>query len=182
MWHAETQTEQTRSVKDVRFQRESQMREPVKAYLMDRGFFPAVEFCLHGCGITDIVAGSYCDRKGRQIPILREVVAVELKMTDFAEVLRQARRNKKHCDWSFIAMPSERIGKMREATKEAIRSAGIGLLSVGDEVREVIIPERGSGLSENRNQVKTLWRRVSIKMSDAKMCVCGNRDGTGGKK
>jgi len=136
------------------------MREPVKAYLMDRGFFPAVEFCLHGCGITDIVAGSYCVREGRRIPRLWEVVAVELKLTDFAEVLRQARRNKKHCDWSFIAMPSERIGKMQQATKGAIRLAGIGLLSVEDEVREVIAPERGSGLAEDRNQVKTLWRRV----------------------
>lgn len=136
------------------------MRDPVNAYLLDRGFFPAVEFCLHGCGITDIVAGSYLAREGRNVPKLWEVVAVELKLDDFAGVLRQAKTNKHHCDWSFIAMPAERIAKMKTATRDAIRLAGIGLLSVGDEVIEVMAPERGPGLAEHRNQVKTLWRRV----------------------
>jgi hypothetical protein len=144
----------------TRFKRESEMREPVKAFLMERGFFPAVEFCLHGCGITDIVAGSYAAREGRKIPKLWEVVAVELKLTTFSEVLRQAKRNKHHCDWSFIAMPDDRIAKMRPMTHYALRSEGIGLLSVGDSVVEVLAPERGSGLAQDRNQVKTLWRRV----------------------
>lgn len=142
------------------FKRESDMREPVKAYLVERGFFPAVEFCLHGCGITDIVAGSYAAREGRKIPKLFEVVAVELKLTAFAEVLRQAKRNRRHCDWSYIAMPDYRIAKMRTSTFNQIESQGIGLLSVGEAVVELLEPQRGSGLAEDRNQVKTLWRRV----------------------
>jgi hypothetical protein len=144
----------------TRFAKESMMREPVKAYLMARGFFPAVEFWLHGCGPSDIVAGSYAKREGRKIPKLWEVVAVELKLSDFATVLMQAKRNRNLCDWSYIAFPAGRIEKMRETTKQAMRDAGVGLLSVGEQVVEVITPQRGGGLPEGRNQVKTLWRRV----------------------
>lgn len=147
-------------VVSTRFRKESDMREPVKAWLMDRDFLPAVEFWLHGCGITDIVAGSYAKREGRRIPKLWEVVAVELKLNDFAGVLRQAKTNRHHCDWSYVAMPVERIEKMRESTKAQLREAGIGLLSVGQAVKEVLLPKQGFGLSEDRNQVKTLWRRV----------------------
>ena len=154
-------TDERMVVMDIaRFTKESLMREPVKAYLIERGFFPAVEFWLHGCGPSDIVAGSYAKREGRKIPKLWEVVAVELKLSDFATVLMQAKRNKHLCDWSYIAFPVERIEKMRDATKQAIRDAGVGLLSVGDEVVEVITPQKGGGLPGGRNQVKTLWRRV----------------------
>jgi len=148
------------SIVSTRFAKEFDMREPVKAYLMDRGFLPAVEFWLHGCGPTDIVAGSYAKREGRKIPKLWEVVAIELKLSDFGGVLRQAKRNRNHCDWSYIAMPSERVDRLRDSSRQQIRLAGVGLLSVGEDIREVIAPERGRGLSEGRNQVKTLWRRV----------------------
>jgi hypothetical protein len=150
----------SKATSSLRFRREFEMREPVKSYLLCRGFFPAVEFCLHGCGITDIVAGAYSPRQGRMVPKLLEVVAVELKLSDAAGALRQAKTNRHHCDWSFVAMPAERIEKMRKQTVESFASAGVGLLSVGDDVREILPPSQGSGLAPGRNQVKTLWRRV----------------------
>lgn len=143
-----------------RFPKERDMREPVTRYLIERGFLPAVEFWLHGCGQADIVAGLYAKREGRKIPTLLEVVAIELKLSDFAGVLKQAARNKDCCDWSYIAMPSERIAKMRAATKIAIISEGIGLLSVDEEVRECITPARGPGLKA-ASRIRNLWRRVS---------------------
>lgn len=140
--------------------RESDMRESVKQYLLLRGFVPVVEFWLHNSGITDIVAGAYAPRVGRRIPELQEVVAVELKLNDVAGVIRQAKLNRHLSDWSFAAMPEPRIRKMRDDTLNKFGEHGIGLLSVGDVVREEIAPTRGSGLPSHRSEVKQLWRRV----------------------
>jgi len=148
------------SVVSTQFGRESDMREPVKAWLVDRGYLPCVEFWLTNAGITDIVAGAYGPRVGRRIPTLEEVVAVELKLTDVAGVISQARANRHLCDWSYAAMPVERVDKMRAGTLDKFASEGIGLLAVGDEIVERIAPIQGNGLPEGRREVKQLWRRV----------------------
>lgn len=142
----------------VRFERD--MREPVKSWLMERGYLPAIEFWLTNAGCADIVAGAYAARVGRRIPKLEEVVAVELKLRDVAGVLVQAKRNRYLCDWSYAAMPQERVEKMRLSTLGKFSKAGIGLLSVGNEIKETISPARGDGLPDGRSQVNQLWRRV----------------------
>lgn len=151
----------------IRFAREFDMREPVKSYLLSMGFFPAVEFWLHGYGPSDIVAASYLERVGRKVPELFEVVAVELKLEDFAGVLKQAKRNWQLSDWSYIAMPIERVQRMRKATRDLVVASGVGLLAVGDAVTEVTAPQRGPGLPAGRNQIKTLWRRVRQQVIDS---------------
>ena len=144
----------------TRFCRESEMREPVTGWLIDRGYLPCVEFWLTNAGITDIVAGSYDPRIGRRIPTLRKVVAIELKLTDVAGVIAQAQINRRLCDWSYAAMPVERVEKMRKDTLYKFRNAGVGLLAVGDEIIERIEPIQGCGMPEGRREAKQLWRRV----------------------
>lgn len=144
----------------TRFRKESDMREPVKAWLMDRGYLPAVEFWLTNAGITDIVAGAYAARVGRKIPTLQQVVAVELKLSDVAGVISQATMNRHRCDWSYAAMPIERVEKMRNRTLDKFAEVGVGLLAVGNEIVERIVPRQGNGLPIERREVKQLWRRV----------------------
>lgn len=143
------------------FRKERDMRDPVKLYLQSRHFVPVVEFCLHGAGITDVVAGIYAPRVGRRVPELLEVAAVELKLTDVGGVLKQAIRNRLCCDWSYIAMPSHRIEKMRQSTRDVIRESGVGVLSVDVHgVKEVICPARGGCFPRDCTRARTLWRRV----------------------
>jgi len=144
----------------TRFPREAAMRAPVQSWLLDRDFLPAVEFWLHWGGITDIVAGLYAPRKGRRIPTLLEVAAVELKLHDVAGVIKQATHNRYVCDWSYAAMPVERVMKMRPGTLDKFAECGVGLLAVGDTITDVVPPRRGDGLPSDRSQVKQLWRRV----------------------
>ena len=142
------------------FKKEFEMREPVKNWLIEREFYPAVEFWLHNAGITDIVAGFYGKRNGRKIPDLIETTSIELKLNDVAGVLRQAIQNKHKCDWSYAAFPNSRIEKMRQQTIDQFMVAGVGLLSVGFDVVEVVCPSQGPGLPSESREAKQLWRRV----------------------
>lgn len=141
--------------------REFDLRQPICEYLLERDYFPAVEFWLHNA-ITDIVAGSYELRVGRSIPRLRRTVAVELKLERVGEVLEQAKANASRCDWSYAAMPTRRIERMRASTFERFKQLGVGLLQVGEDgtTREVIRPVHQGSLSNDSREAKQLWRRV----------------------
>lgn len=69
------------------------------------------------------------------------VIAVELKLHRVSEVIEQARRNRSIADQSYAGLPEDiacRIAEGRQAIK--FRSAGVGLLSVGRDGCEVLIP------------------------------------------
>ncbi len=133
------------------FRREIDMRQPVCDWLRSRGFLPAVEFFLWHT--ADIVAGRYGERPAaRRKPPLLQTVAVELKIRDVAGVIGQAGSNADLTDQSFCAMPAARCAKMRPGTAERFRVAGVGLLSVGDEIREIIEPSVGLGTTRMRKE------------------------------
>lgn len=69
-----------------------------------------------------------------------EVCAVELKLSDWRGVLRQARRNFRFADASYAAMPAERIGA---AVVDAASQWGVGLLAVGPSSVTVVLPSAG---------------------------------------
>ncbi len=139
----------------VEFALEKELREPVVAWLKSRGYLVAVEFQIWH--MADLVAGRYDVRIGRKAPRLLETAAVELKLHDVAGVLSQARENRSQVDWSYCAMPVGRVEKMKMVTLEMFRYQGVGLLSVGDEIREVVGPARGDGA---KGRVESnLWRR-----------------------
>jgi len=143
--------------------REFDLRTPVCSYLLAREYFPAVEFWLHNGGCCDIVAGKYADRVGRSVPNLLRVVAVELKLEKVGEALGQAKRNAPHCDWSYVAMPSDRVRKLKCSTRLRFRKEGIGLIEVHEdlsEVVEVIAPKHQATFGYRDKNRKKLWRRV----------------------
>jgi len=119
---------------------EKEMRPTVVKWLEDQGLYVAHEVSVSG-GWCDLVGVLWADRVGRRIPPIMLIMAVELKITDVAGVLYQARGNLENCDFSYAAMPAERCEKMRPATLRMFTDAGIGLLSVNSGVRTVIPPK-----------------------------------------
>ena len=131
------------------FRYERDMRQPVIDWLSMNGYVTAVEFWLVNHP-ADLVAGEYGARPAsRRVPPLLSVVAVELKLSDVAGVIRQAEMNWHACDFSLCAMPSERIRKMQRSTITKFSAAGVGLLSVGESITDMMLivsPSQGKGI------------------------------------
>ncbi len=141
------------------FRFEKDMRPIVLQWLRRSGYLTG-EFELYLCGGNiDIAAARYGPRPGkRRKPPLIEMVAVELKLHDFAGVLLQAKANRAGCHLSYMAMPQQRCEMMREQTKQKARDAGVGLLSVNDAVSVLIEPVRGG--EPHARTVAALWRHL----------------------
>ena len=135
--------------------RERQMRPQVCTWLSGQGFIPVFEVHLACFGASDIVAGKFAEG------LLTDIIAVELKLDDIAEVLRQATNNRYVVPWSYAAMPDATCERMRQATLQRFEEQGIGLLSVGERVRVFVPPKRFSEADEVRlaKLGKRLWRR-----------------------
>ena len=132
------------------------MRPAVDAWLRERGCVPVHETHLrHRC---DVIGVQFANRVGRSIPDVVLAVAVELKLTDVAGVIRQAGENLHYVHESYAAMPAERCDVMRPATLQKFADWGVGLLAVSPEEVQVLI-RSGRGSWQNRLQQK-LWRRV----------------------
>jgi len=139
--------------------RESDMLPAVNAWLAARGCYVTHESMTVGYTMhCDVVGVRFGARIGRAIPPLSLVVIVELKLTDVAGVIRQAKENLSVAHESYAAMPRARCRKMLAATEQKFRRAGVGLLSVdGQEVTVRI--ESGKGYQGDRFR-KKLWRRT----------------------
>ena len=143
------------------FDCEFDMRFPVKQWLASQSYSVMVEFVL-----IDIVAVQYGERRGRAIPPIRELIAVELKLHDVAGVIRQASSNLHLADKSYAAMPEQRIEAMRSDTIRKFIDAGIGLLSVGESVQVIIESRKGYGAIRDksmRSRARTIWRRINFR-------------------
>ncbi len=141
----------------TRFACESEMRQPVVDWLSELGFLAAVEF--HIWHMADIVAGKFGPRPSPgRVPPLMECISVELKLNNIAGVIDQAKDNRSQTTWAYCAMPTEACKKMIPKSFDKFRSAGVGLVSVGDVVREIIKPKPGRRPAPHLE--KNLWRRV----------------------
>ena len=144
---------------------ERAMRPQVCKWLTDKGFIPVFEIHLANFGATDIVAGSFADEE--KTPSLLDMIAVELKLTDIAGVLRQAGNNRHIVPLSYAAMPEAVCRRMKKKTLARFWLDGIGLLSVGDTVTEIVEPKRFDEKPDHlrpdgwrwKNLGKRLWRR-----------------------
>lgn len=141
---------------------EFDMREPVKKWLLSMGYLSAVEFWLHSCGPTDIVAGKYFSREGRSIPKLDKTIAVELKVSNIGEAISQALSSVSMCNCAYIAMPKSVIDCWTLRSWDKVRGTGLGLVSLGDNFSAKILvpPREGKGINPRSARVAQLWRRV----------------------
>lgn len=116
---------------------EKAMRPAVYHWLRERCDCVCIERYIKQA--VDMVGFSFGPRDGRLIPDVSKVVAVELKLRDFAGVIRQAKINLRTCHESWAAMPFHVVAKMRPATVAKFVTSGVGLLSVdGDAVKVVV--------------------------------------------
>lgn len=136
----------------------------------ERDMRPTVDAWLEAQGLTafhegmwahyyDVCGVRFAERAGRRIPPVLDVVAVELKLTDIAGVMRQGLRNLNYAKRSYAAMPRERCERMTPRTIERFAAACIGLLAVDGKEIAVRIPALGVGRI-NPHAIRTLWRRM----------------------
>ena len=114
-----------------------------------------------GHGQCDVVGVHWGERIGRPIPLMKRVVCVELKLSDVAGVLSQAKRNRFRIGESYAALPQSRVDKMRSKTIDGFAAAGVGLLSVTDSVvRCLVMPEVNLDAFIHYDKMRSkLWRR-----------------------
>lgn len=69
--------------------------------------------------------------------ILPEIVTIEIKVANWQRAIEQAARNRIFAHLSFVALP-EKVSQ-RISTEPALRTLGIGLISVADDGSAVIV-------------------------------------------
>ena len=107
--------------------REFDLRIPVANWLILRGLSPICEVqSLRNCDMIGV---------GFEAKILSSLVAVELKLSDIAGVLRQCGLHGDIVNETWAAMPPQSL-----RTIERFKAAGFGLLSVIGHDVSVIVP------------------------------------------
>jgi hypothetical protein len=144
----------------------------VERWLRMRGCQVVVREALRSFNcLCDVVGARFGAREGKAIPPAT-LIAVELKLTRIAEVIRQAAANRYAADESYVAMLWEACRRMRPATLDKFRAAGVGLLSVEGERIVTEIPAERLRLTEEfsdamrRKYEKGLWRRLRTNRDD----------------
>lgn len=126
--------------------KEFDLRIPVANWMLQRGLIPILEmYSLNSC---DLVGFEF---HGRSI---KRMVAVELKLKNVAEVIRQCQRHLSKATEVWAALPPFNWHNL-----DVERLHGVGLLEVRDaKVTELIRPV----INEERNLkrwMNTAWRR-----------------------
>lgn len=139
---------------------ERDMRPAVDAWLEARGMGVTHEKTMYHA--VDVIGVLFAPRTSRRIPAVEKIVAVELKLTDVAGVIRQAVANRICSNESYAAMPGPRVKKMQGRTRDKFRKAGVGLLSVdGGKVWCVIDSgPRNTTIDAGDWRVRTLHKRL----------------------
>jgi len=111
---------------------ESSLTAPAMAWLTSRGAGSILgEVCNIGNCLADLVAW-FADG---------DMVAVELKVSDWRRALAQAARNRWHVDYSWVGMAEEYVAPAAR-NLPAFEEAGVGLVAVGTESARVILEAR----------------------------------------
>jgi len=129
----------------------------VAKWLYSLGYYPVLEAML--CNYCDIIGCKWAEQIGRRVPTLLEATAVELKITDIAGVIAQAKSNSYHVTTSYAAMPRIVCSKMRRTTLKKFSGAGIGLLAVDTEQNHltVVVPSTHNPKSIEDLIARRLW-------------------------
>lgn len=154
--------------------KEFDLRKPVIEFFERKGYICLVECYLCG-GFCDIVALKYFERVGRKIPDIKFLLAVELKISNIASVVRQAEKNIYRSNASFIAIPKERFMKLRESSLNRIKNLGLGVITIdGNSVKVKVLPKASKPKLTKRLK-KKLWSRVKYGTRRSKKYMKGHR-------
>ncbi len=124
----------------------------VEEYLRARGWKVLREVKVRG-RVADIVAIKNDDMA---------IVEVKGSAGDIHNGIEQALHQKRAVNFSYLAIPKERI---TNDLKNTCKNLGIGLILLDNSVKEVIKPVRSKALSSVRRQILGIKPKVQIKMS-----------------
>lgn len=82
--------------------------------------------------------GHYCRLNG-WMPLQRQIIAVELKLSRADEALWQADLHKSVTPESYVALPLERARRLSSGTTRKFKQTGVGLLGVASSGCELIV-------------------------------------------
>lgn len=146
----------------ARIKTEKEMRPIVEQWLKAHGYLVLHE-TLMGAGYCDLYGVIFYERRTRAIPNVYNAIAIELKINNVADVIRQATKNRYFSELSYAAMPDWRCEKMTVKSRNNFRRNQIGLLSVNEfEVKEIIDPIPWNWLDERMDIkfLRKIWRRT----------------------
>jgi hypothetical protein len=119
---------------------------------------------LYAGGFVRRERGGYQKANG-WMPLHKRLVAVELKLCRFNEVLNQARNNREFASESYIALPLDAARLALDSNKrEQLREAGVGMLGVTRRTCGILMAPADSLSAANSVLqvycVERFWRRV----------------------
>ena len=137
---------------------EGALRAPVINWMISRCMEPVFEAVAN----IDMLGVRWLPRTGRSVPDIEYVDAVELKLEELSGVLRQAVNNCYRAHRSWCAMPHARIARMKDASIQKFRDAGVGLLSCARYGCTPVVDARTNyDYTPSPRTRRILWRRRS---------------------
>ena len=118
-------------------------------------------------GFIECARGGQLQKLSGWLPLQKQLVAVELKLSRIEEALRQAKSNLGFADESYVAVPSEVANRVegKEIRSSQFREAGVGLISVSEKWCRVRIPAQKNHPWKNEAiqvyAVEKFWRTRS---------------------
>lgn len=135
---------------------ERELKKPVADMLKSIGMKVAYE-CFLG-GYCDVIGYKFSERTCRRIPPLDRVLAVELKLHNATEAIRQVKIYRHWASEVVIAMPLWRISRMRSDTLQKFRDEQIGLWAVDGVNASVVIHSVRIENERIQEKRRSLWR------------------------
>ena len=85
-------------------------------------------------------------------PRLKDVVAVEAKLSDYKRVMRQAMVGLFISDFVYISLPFGYASTVLDKHEDELKELGIGILGVNGKALEMLSPSRSAYVDFNRKQ------------------------------
>ena len=154
---------------------EKQLRPITQAWLQGRGYYVAHEVML--CGFCDMIGCRWEPRVGRKIPIMAEIMCVELKIKDIVGVLRQCKENQTVADYSYAAMPWSFCNSMRPQSLMKFADIGVGLMGVDVYCGiRIFIEAAKNQINHHPDVCRRLWN-FKLRSTRNKALKGGSEDG-----
>lgn len=126
--------------------------------------------------------GGCLSRAGGRRPLVRRIVAVELKLRKVSEVLRQAAENRAFADESFVALPAELAARLRrDGRLGEFRALGVGVLAVSRRGCSVVLAAGRAGHPRSEEVrahcAEQFWRDEVARQRQLSMCCTATCSG-----
>lgn len=108
-----------------RFYQESELIKPVSDYFKKNGYIVRYEIRIGFCR-ADIVAFKN-----------DEIIAIELKLSDWKKAMAQAKNYQLGCNYVYLAFPLSKVYNILRKAEYFLKKEGIGLLVINETTSNV---------------------------------------------